>query len=236
LPAKGEVHIWGASLELPESRIAPLELLLAADERKRAARFRFPEGSNRFVASRAVLRIILGSYLNTPAHELVFSNGAHGKPALIAPRQNALRFNSSRSQELALYAVSSGSEVGVDVERVRPDLEVDRIAELFFSQSEAGVIRGLRNDQKIDAFFSCWVSKEAYLKATGHGLSQPLSSFEVSFAGGTVPIGGDANKRVKSRWLLRQLEVAPGFKAAFVAPSNCDRVRYFWWSPGDTEE
>lgn len=75
--------------------------------------------------SRGVLRVLLGRYLDRDPRELRFAAGLHGKPALrdgcnrTMLSTEGLRFNLSHSDELMLVAVTTGREVGVDVEVAR---------------------------------------------------------------------------------------------------------------------
>jgi 4'-phosphopantetheinyl transferase len=224
---EGEVHVWGASLELPQERVRDLERLLTRDESERAGRFRFQQLASRFIVARALLRIILGSYLDAPARSVRFSYNAYGKPALAMTDENGLRFNLSRSCDLVLYAIAAGAEVGIDVERIREELQVEEIAERFFSSAESSAIRALDGIERCEAFFDCWVRKEAYLKAIGKGLSHPLS--EIDLSGKPVSIGGESGRGSISRWSFTAFDAATGYKAALVAEGDCQQVKYFWW-------
>ena len=44
---------------------------------------------------------------------------------------NDLRFNVSHADGLALWAVVRGQEIGIDVERIRPEPDAHKLAELF---------------------------------------------------------------------------------------------------------
>jgi len=54
-----------------------------------------------------------------------------------------------------------------------------QIAEGYFSAAEVAVLRQTSPSERIEAFYSCWTRKEAYLKARGQGLMIALSSFTV---------------------------------------------------------
>ena len=202
---------------------------LADDERERAERLRVREDFARFVVSRSLLRTILGRYLDVEPRELRFSTTANGKPVLAKPYQKALMFNLSRSRELVLYAIASDVEVGIDVEGEGQDLEVDQLAGRFFSPAESAFIRRLSASEKSKVFLTYWVCKEAYVKATGEGLSRPLNSFEVSFTGKPMIIGAEANLQESCRWSLNPICGLDGHIAAVVAGKNCSQVRQRWW-------
>jgi 4'-phosphopantetheinyl transferase len=154
---QGEVHIWRADL----SRWSGSGAELAAQERARAARFRFPEIARRWVAGRAALRRLLEGYTGVPAAELQFAHGEHGKPYLAG---SAVRFNMSDSGEVALYAVTLDAEIGVDVERIRA-IDGAGISRRFLPQPEADAVLA-----DPASFFRVWTRREAYLKCIGVGL------------------------------------------------------------------
>jgi 4'-phosphopantetheinyl transferase len=229
---KGEVHVWCASLaghSLQGSLLEGSLDMLSERERERAARLRSRHDLEQFVGSHVLLRIILGRYLDIAPQELRFSYGAHGKPALAEPVENALRFNMSRSREFMLCAVAADVEVGIDIEHVAPVFEVDHLAERFFSSLESNCIRPLSAREKSRAFLSYWVSKEAYVKATGEGLSRPLNSFDISFSGTPALIGTEEKGIESSLWILKPLDGFCRHMAALVAGANLGHVYRFWW-------
>src|SRR3954471_1862464 len=112
-----EVHVWRAVLDLPPAAVMDLRRLLAADEQERADRFHFEQDRRHFIAARGMLRLLLGRYLRTAPEQLQFTYNPYGKPDLAAgPDAHPLRFNVSHSHGLALYAVTQGRRIGVDVE------------------------------------------------------------------------------------------------------------------------
>ena len=110
---------------------------LHADERARAERFHFQSDREHFIVARGALRAILGFYLKRAPECLSFRYSSHGKPALaLESGEDPIHFNMSHSHGVALYAVTCGREVGIDLEFIRSDLEVEQIAERFFSRQE----------------------------------------------------------------------------------------------------
>jgi 4'-phosphopantetheinyl transferase len=219
----GEVHVWRASLELPRALLRRLELTLSEAERAKAARFFLQRDGERFVVARGLLRRILGRYLNLPPGALHFGYTRHGKPYLANElAEGALRFNLSHSHGLALYAVARGSEVGVDLERIRLELPDEELAERFFAPQERAALRTLAQDLRPRAFFELWTRKEAYLKGIGKGHSLPLDSFTVSL-GAPLGSGGALG------WTLQALTPGPGYAAALAVAGGEYRLSLWQW-------
>jgi len=215
---EGEVHVWRTTLDWSASSITGLEQSLSADEEQRMRRFRFDDDRRRYLIGRGLLRRLLGRYLELAPHQLRFDYTPFGKPHLASGLvQRPLQFNVSHSGELLLIAIAAaGRTVGVDVEQIRPDVEVGAIAAHFFSPNEQSALGKLAGGPQVDAFFTCWTRKEAYIKAKGEGLSLPLDQFDVSLMPGeearlieTRPDPAEA-----FRWCLANLDVANGYKAA----------------------
>ena len=215
--SSAEVHVWRACLDPDASCVEHLQRTLSADESHRAARFHFPRDRRRFIVARGVLRDILGRYLGVPPSELGFRYSSYGKPALAdAGDEEGLRFNISHSHEMALFAVTRGREIGVDIEYLRREIACEEIAERFFSIHERASLRALPAEAKHQAFFNCWTRKEAYIKAHGEGLSLPLDQFDVSLAPGepAALLATRGDPREALRWSLQALTPGPGYVAA----------------------
>src|SRR5262245_54905564 len=110
---QGAIHVWTAPLNAPDATLGRLAEVLSTDECARAIRYRFEHDRRRSLIRRGVLRCLLASYLGAPPAELRFEYGTHGKPRLAAPFDcGGIRFNLSDSEDLAVYAVLRGQEVG----------------------------------------------------------------------------------------------------------------------------
>jgi len=227
-----EVHVWRAALDQTASRIQSFLHTLAADERARAERFYLERDREHFVVARGVLRAVLGWYLNRAPECLSFCYGSHGKPALAGDSGgDAIRFNVSHSGGVALYAVTRGREVGIDLERIRFDVAVAEIAERFFSRGEIAMLRALPTEAQRQAFFRCWTRKEAYIKARGEGLSLPLDQFDVSLAPGEPAelLRTRRDPSEASRWSIEELIPAPGYVAALAVEARGWRLTCWQW-------
>jgi len=213
------IEIVVAGLALEPAAVRASASLLSAAERERAGRFAFGRDARRFIVGRGRLRQLLGARLGVRPESVELVYGARGKPALANSGRNSLRFNLSHRDDLAVYALSWGSDVGIDVEAIRPLPDADAVAARFFSRPEHAAYRALDPRDRLLGFFQCWTRKEAFIKALGEGLSHPLDSFDVSLAPGAPaellrvePVRGDDRG-----WRLASFSPAPGFVAAVVA-------------------
>jgi len=224
------VHVWRIPLAPPAAQVAALAATLSADERDRAARFHFDRDRTSYTVARGALRTLLGRYLDHPAPRLAFGYRDKGKPYLAAPADDSLCFNLSHSGQLALLAFVRGREVGVDIEQRRELRDLASLAHISFSPNEYAVFCGLSAADQRPAFFACWSRKEAFIKATGQGVSQ-LADFDVSLAPGDpaalLRVDGEPPGAV--RWSLQDLPAIPGYAAALVVDGHGLAVECWDW-------
>ena len=226
------VHVWSARLDQPESIFEQLQSSLSKDERIHADKFVFDRDRQHFVVARGVLRNILGAYLDVAPGVVQFSYEPTGKPFLASSSAiNPLQFNLSHAHGLAVYAFTQHTEVGIDVEYIRPIPDCDRIAAQNFSQQERIIFSALPIDEKIPAFFRIWTRKEAFIKALGDGLTFPLNQFSV------VPESGETTDLVTvddhstrvSQWLLGSFVPEPNYIAALATQSRFAQISFWSW-------
>ena len=202
---ENEVRVWRIALDALAEERTGLAAILSADERQRAERFRFAKDRNQYIISHGILRKALSKYLKCDPNGIVFAANEFGKPYLENAR---LKFNLSHSENIALIAITNEVEVGVDVEAINRKVEYLDLAERFFSQDEFEAIAAYPEKSLPHAFFRCWTSKEAIIKAKGEGLSIPLDSFSVSLnSDGIQKIDLSSKERGSSTWMLAPIEV-----------------------------
>lgn len=177
-----EVHVWRTTLDRAPSKAE--ELLLSPDEQSRAGSFRFERDRCRFVSGRVFLRTVLAHYVMTEPSMLRLKYGPWGKPAVAWPTSVANpRFNLTHSDGFALLAVTCNHEVGIDLERLRSIPEAEAIVAQLFADKEVYDYYALPVADRHTGFLRCWTRKEAFIKATGRGLSLPLRAFCVPLTG-----------------------------------------------------
>lgn len=232
-----QVYVWIVELKQPDHIVQQLASFLTVDEMQRANRYHFKRDSRHFIVARGIVRLVLSHYLDCPPAEVQFALGAYGKPSVtMQPNGLDLRFNVSHSHELALIAVTLGREVGVDIEQIRPLDDADLIAEHFFSLSERAVLRSLPAAAKQQGFYACWSRKEAYIKATGLGLTQVLSEFDVTLAPHEpIRLVRVQDKPAEAQhWSYLSLSPPAGYAAALiVAGPPCEVLSWHWHSDSD---
>jgi len=149
-PEPGEVHVW---------------------------RVQVPEDDSRAAARRA-LASLLADYLGgAEAAELYVAD--NGKPRL-ARDPGRLSFNLSHSGGLAMVAIApGGTDVGIDVERLRPRRDLVRLAERWLPAADAAAVATAAEAEREAAFYAAWTRHEARVKCTGAGLAGPAPGPEV---------------------------------------------------------
>lgn len=200
--------------------------VLSTDEKDRADRYLSEEARNCFIAARGTLRYILARHLSIEPTDIVFTYNSHGRPAVASPAEmSGTVFNLSHSANKALYVISGGAPVGVDLERIR-SLDFAGISKRFFAPAEADTLASLPASEQSKAFFECWTRKEAFAKALGTGLYLDLAQVEVSLGPGVQPrvVRIRGSEQDAEKWSLHDIEAGEGFKAALAVKSRHARL------------
>ncbi|MDO8793491.1 MAG: 4'-phosphopantetheinyl transferase superfamily protein [Vicinamibacterales bacterium] len=180
-----DVHVWHVAPELVSDPglIRSYAALMSTDERARHARFVFPADQHIYLVARALVRTTLSKYANVEPHAWTFRAGPHGRPEIAGPGGvPPLRFSLSHTAGLVALAVALQVDVGIDVEGINARASGLDIARHYFASSEAEDLEALPPERQGRAFLEYWTLKEAYIKATGLGLSMPLKSFAFQLA------------------------------------------------------
>lgn len=163
-----QIHIYTMNLDFLLDEVLKFKQIISKDEQERAERFVFDRDRNFFIVSRGQLRMILGNYLHQEPKSIKFSYSTTGKPYI---EESSLFFNVSHSQDIITLGFVNKTAIGIDIEYVRDIKDLKEMAERFFSEDEYKKICQLKKDLRQNLFFKYWTCKEAYLKATGTGIS-----------------------------------------------------------------
>jgi 4'-phosphopantetheinyl transferase len=182
--AADRIHLWFGRLSEVDRLLPDPAALLDPDECGRADRFVHAVHRRRFVARRALLRSVAARYTDSEPSELVFDrtctrcgDPSHGKPRLA--RFPSLHVSVSSSDNLALFGFAL-TDVGVDVERLDRDFQVNEVAGLALGSGEHAALARVPVARRGPALLAAWVQKESVLKAAGAGLADAPASVRVA--------------------------------------------------------
>ncbi len=225
--AQNETHVWLAGLDNAATSVEPFADCLSPAERDRAARFKFLPDRTRYLIAHAALRSILGMYLSVHPAAIEFDSGPMGKPKLAQNFYGSeIEFNLSHSGELALIAVARGGEIGIDIERIQENFAFEPIAQRFFTSREMTALSVLPPELRREAFYKCWTSKEALMKAKGLGLSGSLDEVRVRLTAAGVRVTAAVHD-----WALVEPSPISGYAAALAAKKIYCEPRCYCWEP-----
>jgi 4'-phosphopantetheinyl transferase len=229
---QGEVHLWRINLRPENTQFLELERSLSLDELGRAERFHNPDSRMRFVAARGCLRLIIGRYLGQPPREVSIAYHHNGKPFLEGYPSRKIQFNLSHAHDLGLLAVCRNTAIGVDVEYMRSEREMKKIARRFFSPTELSEIEASPAPLQEEACYHFWTCKEALLKARGVGLSTGMNRVQISLGKGEPPriIQDQEDEGVEERWSLSLIDPGPGYTGALAVEAKPIHLRHFHFS------
>ena len=154
--------------------------ILSAPERTRADRFYFVADRAAYITAHALLRRTLSDVAgHTSPAGWAFEATPAGRPFLSRNfGDTALDFNLSHSRGRVAVLVSQEARCGVDVERIGRVENPSSLADSVFSGVEIDAVRGTADErERHERFTALWSLREAYLKATGTGLSVRLDNF-----------------------------------------------------------
>lgn len=232
--AEAEAHLWIVPLALSPKNSSYFKSILSLDEQERAERFRKITDTQRYVAARGSLRSLLGAYLTIEPERLQFSYDALGKPRLVGDvSHTSISFSVSHSGDQGLFGFVRGNKIGVDLERVRADVDVEGLAKRYFSPNEFQRLRALPLDQQSEAFYCAWTRKEAYLKGRGEGLSYGLDRVEVSLAPAepAMILKAFDDPEASQHWTMHHLLPTPDYVGAAAVEAADIVFRCFRWQP-----
>jgi 4'-phosphopantetheinyl transferase len=224
----GTCHTWWARAD---DAYPGLLVLLDADEQERFIALRQPIDRNRFLVACSLTRLALASYLDLAPAMIRISRTCptcrrpHGKPRLTPPAPAPIELSVSHSGNRIAVEFAWGRAVGVDVEQLRPDVPVDKLAWHVLTAQEAEQLRGVDGAERTAGFLTYWTRKEAVLKALGHGLAVDLRSFSVSGPGEPPQLSSwPPQPALRTELSLHDLNPGTGYVGSLAVIGDCRRL------------
>jgi len=201
--------------------------LPSEEETTQAARFTHPELHQCYLKTRWAMRDILGNYLATAPAKIQLRYAKLGKPELI-PGAHALdiRFNLTHSGDGALFAITLGTEVGIDMEKVSQKPRPIKLAKRYFTAEVVTQLGELPEAEQQTALLKLWTQYEAYKKAQGVGLrgGEGLLPLAIDLTTDQLqPMPTDTGDA--SDWLIAQLSPANGYVGAVVIENTIETMQ-----------
>ena len=178
---------------------------LQQDELYRMKKLTAPGLAERFGVIRGMLRAILGYYLEVRPSKISLTYNNYGKPIINPETESAkIFFNLSHSKEMAAFAFSRDGHIGIDIEYLDPLRKIEKLSHYICSPLELSDFSSLnRGDDKLQAFYTLWTRKEAFIKALGSGLSMGLSAIHIGFKPKSSQIF--YKNELKPNWMIKDI-------------------------------
>lgn len=227
-----EIHIWKASLLLPDAEYVRLKAFLCEDEIARSEKYLFPHLRDHFIAGRGMLRVLLGLYLDYPPEDLNFGYNDWGKPTLhAASGQDTIQFNLSHSNGVVLFAFQKMEPVGIDVQHLDDAINLLQTGAIVFSPDEMEVLKNLPPENLRTVFYQFWTRKEAYIKGLGKGFSAPLNQIDVRQAPEKPVLHNEHGLPETSDWFVHDFIPCPGYAAAVATKGKDWQFLFYNFEP-----
>ncbi|MGB5445478.1 MAG: 4'-phosphopantetheinyl transferase superfamily protein [Psychromonas sp.] len=173
-----DIHVWSIEpAKISDNELLnSLKMLLSKSEVEKIQRYRLAKAQHTALITRAFVRIVLSRYADIPPQKWAFNIASQGKPEISEP-PFPLSFNLSHNDDLIICCVCLDKNIGCDVESLSRKINIKAIAQRYFSKTEFVTLMALPSASQKRRFFEYWTLKEAFVKATGLGISQGLESF-----------------------------------------------------------
>jgi 4'-phosphopantetheinyl transferase len=236
-------EVWWARPAVETPRLLDL---LDEVERGRYTAYHRAIDRVRFLAGRVVSKSLAAERLGIEPKQVVLDSTCqdcgrpHGKPSVVRPEGHRAdrplpELSISHSGDKIAVAVTDGLPVGVDVEQER-DVQVQDLVRMTLSAGELDAFAAVRTADRDAAFFTYWSRKEALLKATGRGLSIPMTRITVTPWDQPPRVVDSASSEVDaSAMRMAQLDAGTGYRAAVAVLAGPDFPTHNWVSEHDAD-
>jgi len=218
-----EVELWHGKVMAEDADYHAYWRVLDEAEQTQAQKFKNELLHKRYVEIHGRLRNRLADLLNQSPEKISIKKAAQGKPYLADYPE--LAFNLSHSADRVLIAMSWNCQLGVDIELCKPRLNVSGLVNKCFAEEEIASWNQLPETQKNQAFYRYWTRKEAFVKATGYGITLGLNQCVINPENPTAFLRIPALCGDASAWYVLDIELGEGVCGAIVADKKLAVIR-----------
>ena len=219
-----EVHIWIVSLSNKHITQESLKRTLSYSELKKIDEFNSISERERYLYYRGILRQILSKYMELEPEKVILSISDKGKPYI---KNSELKFNISHKNDLAVIALGTKCEIGVDIEYLRNEIDYYKIVKRFFTPEEVEKFNNFRPFYQRELFFRIWTMKEAIVKALGKDIVYYFNEFIIIFSEKDI-LGVEFRKESdRLDWWYQNKILLDDYVCSIVTTHKKTKVRYF---------
>lgn len=187
---------------------------LSREEAERYNRFRFNDDKFRFLLARYLLKTFAPEIAGQRHHSNDITFNEFGKPHF---KDSPLQFSISHSGDISAVAFSDSGCIGLDIEFHRNIDDMKALSSRFFSGKENIFLANCHDLEFRRNFFRIWSAKEAFLKASGTGVSTDLKSFSTVGKSG-FSLSGSINEG--RAYKLKEIFIEENYSSFICLKSN----------------
>lgn len=210
-----EIQIWYVTPEIFNDGAIQSRLLswLTPEEQNRFNAFRFERHRQTFLVAHALLRAALSISLGIEPSDWQFQTNAFNKPFIAPPfDQHGLHFNLSHTEGKVALGLTQLGPIGIDVESISRETSIIELAAEILSERERLDLLSCSKINQQSRLLSYWTLKEAFVKATGQGLTSGVKQYVFDLEAHphpTISFLGPTESQV-SDWQFRQYTLPTG--------------------------
>jgi 4'-phosphopantetheinyl transferase len=209
------IDFWHGCLDTNPDQYQQHWRVLDENEQTQAVKFASQLLQQRYVTAHGKLRDILAKTLAVSATSIQIQKTAYGKPYLTDYPE--LAFNLSHTDNYMAVALAKNCQLGVDIEQCKHRSTLAALVQKCFSVEEADYWQKLSAAEQTREFYQFWTRKEAFVKATGLGISLGLRDCVVNPNNPQKFLAVPASCGLISDWHSRDIALEEEMCAALVA-------------------
>lgn len=217
------IEVWHGNINVADAAYRSYWRVLDSDEQARAGKFKNDLLRRRYVEVHGRLRKLLARILNEAPEKINIKTAEHGKPYLVDTPE--LVFNLSHSADLMVIAVGRNCQLGVDIEICKPKSSFTGLVDKCFAKEEIAYWSKFSEAQQVVEFYHFWTRKEAFVKATGRGISLGLSLCVINPENPTRFLRVPKDCGEASSWYAQDLELGLDVCSALVTDKDIAEVQ-----------